>query len=70
MPFYDYQCTKCKHIEEEFRSIAMRDAEGVCKICGGSTHRVIEAPEAVVFHGSGFYVTDHRGDQKKSGGKE
>ena len=63
MPYYDYQCAVCKNIEEEYRAIEDRDNEGLCKKCGGKTHRVIESP-AVVFHGSGFYVTDHRDHDK------
>jgi len=56
MPLYEYRCTKCEYVFEEFAGFS---ANGSCKCpqCGGTAKRLISAPQ-VVFHGSGFYRTD------------
>jgi predicted nucleic acid-binding Zn ribbon protein len=37
-----------------------------CPECGGSVHRLIQ-PVSIIFKGSGFYSTDHRGSSSVSG---
>jgi len=37
----------------------------VCPECGGHVRRLI-GPVGIVFKGSGFYVTDHRGKSSDS----
>ncbi len=59
MPMYDYSCGSCSH------SFAMRQGyhdsrEATCPQCGGEASQRISMP-AVIFKGSGFYVTDYGG---------
>ena len=59
MPIYDYECTDCKN---RFEKIQRFDEEpiAVCPQCQGRLRRVIHST-AVLFKGSGFYITDSRG---------
>ena len=59
MPTYEYQCEKCEFRFEVQQSIhdepvteCRRDG------CGGPVRRVF-SPPAIIFKGSGFYVTDY-----------
>ncbi len=58
MPIYVYECSKCKRTIEVKQSI--KDAPLTDCECGakGSLSKVIQ-PTAVLFKGSGFYVTDY-----------
>ena len=58
MPYYDFICTKCGKHFEEYKSYDQADEPEICPECKGEARRIFEAPE-VVFHGSGFYSTDH-----------
>ena len=58
MPLYEYQCESCGH-RFEIRQSFKDEPLTVCPRCGGPIHLLIQAP-AIVFKGSGFYVTDHR----------
>ncbi len=68
MPTYDYQCEKCGTVfeishgfDEKPRKTCL--AEG----CDGRLRRVF-SPPAIIFKGSGWYVTDHgRGSGRKGG---
>jgi putative FmdB family regulatory protein len=63
MPMYEYQCQQCGHVFEtiqRFSDAPLTVHEG----CGGAVVRLISAP-ALVFKGSGFYITDYA---KGSGG--
>jgi len=57
MPLYEYQCENCG---DRFELIEKFSAEPltVHEKCGGKVHRLISAP-ALVFKGSGWYVTDY-----------
>ena len=59
MPSYDYQCIKCKHVQEEFHSI-IASPEIKCDKCGNKTIRLISGQAGIIFKGSGFYVTDYK----------
>jgi putative FmdB family regulatory protein len=80
MPTYEYECESCgirfdrmQHFSDE----PLKD----CPECGGPVHRLIQ-PVSIIFKGSGFYSTDHRGssavrgpgrktdDPKKAGASE
>lgn len=66
MPTYDYKCKQCERTFEYFQS--MSDAPlTVCDECGGEVKRLIAGGSGIIFKGSGFYVNDYKGDQKKSG---
>lgn len=58
MPTYVYACKGCEDRTEVIQK--MSDAALTeCQKCGGVLRRVI-FPPAVVYKGSGFYVTDYK----------
>jgi putative FmdB family regulatory protein len=60
MPTYEYECTKCGHrfdVKQGFNDKPGAD----CPECNKKAKRVFH-PSPIIFKGSGFYVTDHRGD--------
>ena len=65
MPTYDYRCKKCGHAWELFQSIKA-DAVKKCPACGkAQAERVIGPGPAILFKGSGFYLTDYRSESYK-----
>jgi len=61
MPTYDYECDSCGHRFEKFQSIKARPVKK-CPACEKRTvRRLIGTGGAIIFKGSGFYVTDSRG---------
>ncbi|OQX82671.1 hypothetical protein B6D60_11750 [candidate division KSB1 bacterium 4484_87] len=58
MPTYDYRCKKCGHEFELFRSI-MDESTVSCPECGTVADIIIGKGAGVIFHGSGFYLTDY-----------
>jgi len=65
MPTYDYKCKKCDHIWEEFASIKAPPTKK-CPACKkNAAERQISAGAAILFKGSGFYLTDYRSDSYK-----
>jgi putative FmdB family regulatory protein len=65
MPTYDYECSKCKHAWELFQPITAKPVRK-CPECGKqSARRVIGPGAAILFKGSGFYLTDYRSDSYK-----
>ena len=69
MPTYDYICDDCKHEFEAFESIKA-DPQRVCPSCQKETlRRKIGAGAAILFKGSGFYLTDYRSDSYKKAAK-
>src|SRR6476659_925186 len=65
MPTYDYECKKCGHTWEAFQSIKA-DPLKKCPQCKKSAaSRVIGPGAAILFKGSGFYLTDYRSDSYK-----
>jgi putative FmdB family regulatory protein len=65
MPTYDYECKKCGHNWETFQSIKAEPLKKCpeCKKAGAK--RVIGPGAAILFKGSGFYLTDYRSDSYK-----
>lgn len=57
MPTYDYVCDTCKK-KYELRETFSAESTHVCKKCGKGTAKRQISPPAIVFKGSGFYVTD------------
>jgi putative FmdB family regulatory protein len=57
MPLYEYECKKCHHRFEKIQKFSDPHVKR-CPECGGSIEQVISAP-AVLFKGSGWYVTDY-----------
>jgi putative FmdB family regulatory protein len=62
MPTYTYQCRSCGNRFDARQSFS-DDPLTECAVCGaqGSVFRVIQ-PAGIVFKGSGWYVTDNRGN--------
>ena len=59
MPIYQYKCEKCEH-EFELRKSFSDDSNHVtCPQCGEHAERIF-VPPAIIFKGSGFYVTDYK----------
>ena len=64
MPTYEYKCSECAEVFEEFQSMSAPHIEK-CKFCGGPVKRLISGGSGLIFKGSGFYITDHRSDTYK-----
>jgi putative FmdB family regulatory protein len=59
LPLYQYKCEKCNH-EFELKKSFKDDSNHVhCPECGEHAGRVF-VPPAIIFKGSGFYVTDYK----------
>ena len=66
MPVYEYECGQC-HNRFDLRQGFHEEPQAVCPQCKEPARRVFY-PTAVVFKGSGFYITDSRknkGDEPK-----
>jgi putative FmdB family regulatory protein len=62
MPTYDYRCDACDHEFELFQSIK-DNPKKKCPKCGKSKlRRLFGTGAAIMFKGSGFYITDYRSD--------
>lgn len=59
MPTYEYKCTECGFVFEEFQSIVSAPLE-ICPQCQGKIVRVIAGGAGLIFKGSGFYLTDYK----------
>ncbi|MFQ5991882.1 MAG: FmdB family zinc ribbon protein [Nitrospiraceae bacterium] len=57
MPIYEYVCDRCQHQFEVKQKVNDSPVSG-CLQCGGPVTKVISAP-AIMFKGSGWYVTDY-----------
>lgn len=68
MPIYEYQCETCAERLEIKQSIK-DDPLTDCPRCGKRLQRLISSP-AIMFKGSGWYVTDYSDKLKPSPGNE
>ena len=68
MPIYAYRCTTCGHAQDVLRKIS-DPLLNVCPACGAATFVKQVTAAGFQLKGSGWYVTDFRGDKKaaKSG---
>ncbi len=65
MPTYEYKCNACGHKFELFQSMKAKP-EKTCPKCGKrQAERLIGMGAALIFKGSGFYITDYRSDAYK-----
>ncbi len=70
MPTYDYRCDGCAHEFELFQSIK-DDPLKKCPQCGKRRLRRLIGPGgAIMFKGSGFYLTDYRSESYKKRASE
>jgi len=58
MPTYEFRCRKCGHRFDVFRGIT-DESDEICPVCGAKADRMIGTGSAIIFKGSGFYVTDY-----------
>lgn len=65
MPTYDYECKKCGHTWEAFQSIKAEPLKKCPECKKAAAQRVIGPGAAILFKGSGFYLTDYRSDSYK-----
>src|SRR3990170_3751563 len=70
MPTYEYECRECGKVFEVFHSIMEKAKKKIpveCRQCDNQApvRRLIGTGGAILFKGSGFYVTDYRSDSYK-----
>ena len=68
MPIYEYQCESCTD-RFEIKQSMKDDPLTACPRCGKRVQRLISSP-AIMFKGSGWYVTDYSEKMKPSAGSE
>ncbi len=67
MPLYEYRCQSCGAVFEviqKFSDAPLTQHEG----CGGNVEKLI-SPAALVFKGTGWYVTDYGRKNGKNGSR-
>ena len=70
MPTYDYVCDACDHKFELFQSIT-EPVKKKCPKCKKSKlRRLFGTGAAIMFKGSGFYITDYRSEGYKKRASE
>jgi putative FmdB family regulatory protein len=65
MPIYEYECLTCGVTFEKRQSFS-DELKAACPNGHPETRRLLSAP-AIVFKGSGFYVTDNKGKNGANG---
>lgn len=68
MPIYEYVCDACQH-RFEVKQRVNDPPVAACARCGQAVKKVISAP-AIMFKGSGWYVTDYSDKLKPPTGSE
>ena len=68
MPIYEYQCEGCTD-KFEVKQGMKDEPLTTCPRCGKGVQRLISSP-AIMFKGSGWYVTDYSEKMKPSSGSE
>jgi putative FmdB family regulatory protein len=63
MPIYEYRCEKCKRHHEIMQKITEKPLS-TCPSCGGAITKLI-SNTSFVLKGSGWYMTDYAGKDKK-----
>lgn len=64
MPTYDYRCPQCGNDFEKFQKMSDEPVAD-CPECGTASQRRLSGGAGLLFKGSGFYITDYRGDSYK-----
>lgn len=65
MPIYEYQCRACKHHFEKLQKMS-DPALSVCPECQQPELAKLVSAAGFQLKGDGWYVTDFKGDKKKS----
>ena len=58
MPIYEYRCTKCDKVFEEWHRHIDDDLSHPCPDCQGTAERLV-SNTSFVLKGGGWYVTDY-----------
>ena len=66
MPIYEYRCNECE-ITFELKQSIKEEAVAACTKCGKPVGRIISAP-AIMFKGTGWYITDYSDKMKPPSG--
>lgn len=69
MPLYEYKCKKCGHRFEEIQQYSDKPIKRCPKCKKGTVEKLLSAP-AVMFKGSGWYVTDYARKGSAGGSSE
>jgi putative FmdB family regulatory protein len=64
MPTYEYRCAECGDEFEKFGRMSDPPVQP-CPTCGAEAQRKISGGAGLLFKGSGFYITDYRGEGYK-----
>ncbi len=64
MPIYEYSCQNCQHACEQLENVSAPKVQK-CPACGQASLERIVSNSSFQLKGSGWYVTDFRGDDKK-----
>ena len=64
MPIYEYECEKCACRFELKRLFGEDMGNPCCPRCRGKVRRLF-SPSAILFKGSGFYVTESRSSRNR-----
>ena len=65
MPTYDYHCESCEHTFEIFHGMSKKPSI-TCPKCGKRRVRRLVGSAALIFKGSGFYITDYKNKPAKA----
>jgi len=63
MPIYAYRCEHCGHAQDVLQKVS-DPVLTVCPACGQATYRKQVTAAGFQLKGSGWYVTDFKGDKK------
>jgi putative FmdB family regulatory protein len=68
MPIYEYRCTECQQIFEDWCKQANDSTEHSCPTCKGQAHRIM-SNTSFALKGGGWYATEYgsRRNEEKSG---
>lgn len=64
MPIYEYQCAACSKVSEMLQKFS-DPAPSQCEACGSGPLQKLISQSSFVLNGTGWYVTDFRGGNKK-----
>lgn len=69
MPRYEYHCDSCGENFEAQQRMS-EDPLADCILCGASrsVHRLVSGGTGLIFKGTGFYITDYKGNNASSNG--
>lgn len=69
MPTYDYRCKACGHTFELYQTMSEGEKRKCPQCAKNSLERLIGAGAALIFKGSGYYLTDYRSKSYEEGAK-